>query len=80
LTLANVLGVPLRTLVGQHYGWRLTFGIIVALVAAALLAIIVLVPQVAPVGAENLRHLAGCTAGSSGPRLPGREMIFGLWA
>jgi hypothetical protein len=30
------------------------------------------------VGAENLRHLAGCTAGCSAPRLPGRGMIFGL--
>ncbi|WP_040845847.1 MFS transporter, partial [Nitrospirillum viridazoti] len=25
LTLANILGVPLGTLVGQHFGWRATF-------------------------------------------------------
>jgi hypothetical protein len=44
-----------------------------------------------PVGAENLCHLAGCSAGrwslgpasgtcESGLGLPGRGMIFGLWA
>ncbi|CAL93198.1 MFS transporter [Azoarcus olearius] len=37
LTLANVLGVPLGTLLGQHAGWRATFWAVVAIgVAAAL--------------------------------------------
>ena len=27
LTLANILGVPLGTLVGQNFGWRATFGV-----------------------------------------------------
>jgi hypothetical protein len=35
---------------------------------------------VEPVGAENLRHLAGCSADRSARRLPGRGMICGLWA
>jgi hypothetical protein len=33
-----------------------------------------------PVGAENLRHLAGCSADRSVRRLPGRGMICVLWA
>jgi len=35
-----------------------------------------------PVGSENLCYLADAplTAGCSAPRLPGRGMIFGLWA
>lgn len=57
LTLANVLGVPLGTLVGQHFGWRVTFGVIVALAVAAMLAIIVLVPQVAPAPTRSLADL-----------------------
>jgi hypothetical protein len=36
-----------------------------------------------PVGAENLCHLAGCSADrwlfGSAPGLPGRGMICGLW-
>ena len=44
LTLANVLGVPFGTLVGQHLGWRSTFWIIAALGLAAMLGIAALVP------------------------------------
>jgi MFS transporter, DHA1 family, inner membrane transport protein len=57
LTLANVLGVPLGTLVGQHFGWRVTFGVIVALAVAAMMAIIFLVPQVAPSPTSSLADL-----------------------
>lgn len=57
LTLANVLGVPLGTLVGQHFGWRITFGVVVALALAALLAIVWLVPPVAPAPTSSLADL-----------------------
>ncbi|MFI1734079.1 MFS transporter [Streptomyces acidicola] len=45
LTLANVLGVPLGTLLGQHFGWRSTFWAVSALGAAGALGIAVLVPR-----------------------------------
>ncbi|MFC7490082.1 MULTISPECIES: MFS transporter [unclassified Knoellia] len=44
LTTANVLGVPLGTLLGQAYGWRSTFWAITVIGAFALVAIATLVP------------------------------------
>ena len=44
LTTANVLGVPLGTLLGQEYGWRSTFWAITATGVLALAAIATLVP------------------------------------
>ncbi|MBT2382804.1 MFS transporter [Streptomyces sp. ISL-11] len=44
LTVANVVGVPLGTLVGQNLGWRVTFFIIAGLGVLAILGITALVP------------------------------------
>ncbi|MFJ6516837.1 MFS transporter [Streptomyces filamentosus] len=44
LTLANVVGVPLGTLLGQAVGWRTTFAVVAALGVAGLLGIARLVP------------------------------------
>lgn len=44
LTVANVLGVPLGTLLGQAAGWRATFWAITAIGVIALVGIAVLVP------------------------------------
>ncbi|EHR49098.1 arabinose efflux permease family protein [Saccharomonospora marina XMU15] len=44
LTLANVVGVPLGTLLGQQVGWRATFGVVAAIGVVALAAIARLVP------------------------------------
>ncbi|GAA0445896.1 MFS transporter [Streptomyces sp. NPDC046215] len=44
LTVANVVGVPLGTMVGQSAGWRVTFFIIAALGVFAVLGIAALVP------------------------------------
>lgn len=44
LTLANVLGVPLGTLLGQQFGWRMTFAVVTGLGVIALIAIQRLVP------------------------------------
>jgi len=55
LTIANVLGVPLGTLLGQQLGWRSTFWAITAIGLAALVAIAVLVPR--PEGAAATSDL-----------------------
>lgn len=44
LTIANVLGVPLGTLLGQATGWRSTFWAITAVGVVAFVGILVLVP------------------------------------
>ncbi len=52
LTLANVLGVPLGTLVGQQFGWRATFWAVAALGVIAMAAVAILVPRAASAGAN----------------------------
>jgi DHA1 family inner membrane transport protein len=62
LTFANVLGVPLGTVLGQQFGWRVVFGVIVALAVVATLAILAVVPHVASAPTSSLadlRHLLG---------------------
>ncbi|WP_329490900.1 MFS transporter [Kitasatospora sp. NBC_01246] len=44
LTAANVLGVPMGTLLGQHFGWRSTFFVVAALGAIGFAGIAALVP------------------------------------
>lgn len=46
LTLANVLGVPLGTLLGQAYGWRMTFWAVCIIGLIAFVALIIWVPNV----------------------------------
>jgi DHA1 family inner membrane transport protein len=50
LTIANVLGVPMGTFLGQQLGWRSTFWAITAIGVVALVAIAVLVPTTADDG------------------------------
>ncbi|MEU4668897.1 MFS transporter [Amycolatopsis sp. NPDC023774] len=45
LTLANVVGVPLGTLLGQQVGWRATFGVVAVIGLFAIAAIAKLVPH-----------------------------------
>ncbi|KAA9153691.1 MFS transporter [Amycolatopsis acidicola] len=45
LTLANVVGVPLGTLLGQQVGWRATFGVVALIGVLAIAAIAKLVPH-----------------------------------
>ncbi|WP_255950867.1 MFS transporter [Streptomyces odontomachi] len=56
LTVANVVGAPLGTLVGQHAGWRLTFGIVAALGVVGLVGIARLVPEMPRPEGLRLRH------------------------
>ncbi|MBZ9655734.1 MFS transporter [Phyllobacterium lublinensis] len=44
LTLANILGVPAGTALGEVYGWRATFFAVVAIGVVAVIAIVLLVP------------------------------------
>jgi len=54
LTLANIIGVPLGTLIGQSLGWRATFWAITALGVLSLSAVAALVPNVADTGSGSL--------------------------
>ena len=56
LTVANIAGVPLGTLVGQLYGWRTTFFAITALGVLSLAAVAVLIPSVSGMGAIDVRR------------------------
>jgi DHA1 family inner membrane transport protein len=55
LTLANVIGVPFGTALGQQLGWRAAFWAIVAIGAVALAAILLFVPQRPNDAGEGLR-------------------------
>jgi len=54
LTIANVVGVPLGTYVGQQLGWRLTFSLVGIIGLVTIGAIMVLVPEV-QTGTGSLR-------------------------
>ncbi|MFC0847260.1 MFS transporter [Streptomyces noboritoensis] len=56
LTVANVIGVPLGTLVGQQIGWRTTFFIVAALGVVGLLGVAKLVPDMPKAEGVRLRH------------------------
>jgi DHA1 family inner membrane transport protein len=59
LTVANVVGSPLGTWVGQGYGWRATFWMITAFGLVSLLGILFLVPkQPRPAESSLRRELA----------------------
>lgn len=55
LTLANVLGVPAGTFVGQLWGWRAAFWAITVIGVLALIAIALLVPAQRASGGGDLR-------------------------
>ena len=59
LTVANVIGVPLGTLVGQHLGWRVTFAVVAALGVIGLAGIARLVPEMPRTAGVSLRHEVG---------------------
>ncbi|MEU3736643.1 MFS transporter [Streptomyces sp. NPDC032198] len=56
LTVANVVGVPLGTLVGQTLGWRVTFSIVAGLGVIGLVGIAKLVPELPKPEGVRLRH------------------------
>lgn len=56
LTVANVVGVPLGTLVGQNFGWRTTFFVVAGLGVLGLLGIAGLLPEQPRPEGVRLRH------------------------
>ncbi|MFD9812576.1 MFS transporter, partial [Streptomyces sp. NPDC059080] len=56
LTVANVVGVPVGTFVGQSAGWRVTFLIVAALGVLGLAGVATLVPDVPKPAGVRLRH------------------------
>ncbi|MGW7195202.1 MFS transporter [Streptomyces chryseus] len=56
LTVANVVGVPLGTFVGQSYGWRITFAAVAVLGVLGLLGVARLVPETPKPEGVQLRH------------------------
>ncbi|MDG5806998.1 MFS transporter [Streptomyces ossamyceticus] len=56
LTVANVIGVPLGTLIGQSMGWRVTFAAVAALGVVGLLGVARLVPDMPKPQGVLLRH------------------------
>lgn len=59
LTVANVVGVPLGTFLGQHFGWRWAYLLVVLIFAAATLAIFATVPHRAGEPSRTLRAELG---------------------
>ncbi len=54
LTVANILGVPAATLLGQHLGWRATFLVVAVIGLASLAALARLVPDLPVDGRQGL--------------------------
>ncbi|MEV4739870.1 MFS transporter [Streptomyces sp. NPDC049555] len=56
LTVANVVGVPTATLLGQHLGWRATFLVVAGIGVLAVGALALLVPPIAREEGAGLAH------------------------
>ncbi|MGW7201237.1 MFS transporter [Streptomyces chryseus] len=56
LTVANIVGVPAATLLGQHLGWRATFLVVAAIGLVAMAALARLVPDVPLDGRQSVRR------------------------
>ncbi|PSJ55833.1 MFS transporter [Kumtagia ephedrae] len=71
LTVANILGVPFGTWLGQAYGWRATFWAVTLVGVAALAIIALLVPRDEPTGETE-------ESGSALAVLTRRPVLLGL--
>ncbi|NUR86209.1 MAG: MFS transporter [Nonomuraea sp.] len=77
LTLANVLGVPLGTWIGQAFGWRATFWVVVGIGVVGFAGVLALVPrQPRPAQGGLLRELG--TFRSAGVWLALAMTVFGF--
>ena len=56
LTVANVVGVPMGTFIGQNIGWRVTFFVVAGLGVLGLLGVAKLVPEQPKPQGVRIRH------------------------
>ncbi|MDX3231281.1 MFS transporter [Streptomyces sp. ME19-01-6] len=70
LTVANIVGVPVATLLGQRLGWRATFLVVAAIGVVAMAALARLIPQTSLGQQAGLRHELGA--------LRDRQVVLGL--
>ncbi|MGQ4714621.1 MFS transporter [Streptomyces anulatus] len=70
LTVANIVGVPAATLLGQHLGWRATFLVVAAIGLAAMAALARLVPRIPVEEHQDVRRELRA--------LGNRQVILGL--
>ncbi|MEH7109309.1 MFS transporter [Bacillus sp. JJ1764] len=56
LTVATVTGVPIGTFIGQHFGWRMAFILIIAVGIIALIANSILIPSNLRAGTRTSIH------------------------
>ncbi|MET8602021.1 MFS transporter [Streptomyces rubiginosohelvolus] len=70
LTVANIVGVPAATLLGQHLGWRATFLVVAAIGLAAMAALARLVPHIPVEAHQDVRRELRA--------LGNRQVILGL--
>ncbi|MGW0855709.1 MFS transporter [Streptomyces sp. NPDC002690] len=70
LTVANIVGVPAATLLGQHLGWRATFLVVAVIGLVALTALSRLIPQIPVAEHQDVRHELRA--------LGNRQVILGL--
>ncbi|WP_413809960.1 MFS transporter [Streptomyces sp. OE57] len=70
LTIANIVGVPVATLLGQNLGWRATFLVVAAIGVVAMAALARLVPRISPEQHGGLRQELGA--------LRDRQVLLGL--
>ncbi|MCI9889597.1 MFS transporter [Micrococcales bacterium 31B] len=75
LTLANVLGVPFGTLLGQHLGWRSTFWAITVIGILAFAGVRSFVPSAEPADAGEAAN-AGTGASGRRARLRAEYAVF----
>ncbi|MFD6098858.1 MFS transporter [Nocardiopsis flavescens] len=54
LTVANIIGVPVGTLLGQEMGWRAAFLVVTAIAVVAMVGIAVFVPRLERTGSGRL--------------------------
>lgn len=73
LTVANILGVPFGTWLGQAYGWRSTFWVVALVGVIAFVVIALLVPRDEPKAADDER-----SSGSALAVLGRRPVLLGL--
>lgn len=57
LTLANILGVPIGTFIGQEFGWRSTFWAITAVGIVAMIGVLALVPRIQAAPSQLRREI-----------------------